>query len=288
MPLVSNPQKGDLVWIPDIDQAFLPATVLSVQGATVTVECTSKVCLDTLRLQTVSIPVINILPGFPADQLDQTDLIQLPELHEAAVLESLKLRYSGNKIYTYSGQVLVALNPYAAVENLYGPEVMASYSEVGLPHPVPHIYALGEQAFRRMLQTNQPQSILVRSSSSLMNSGESGAGKTESTSHLLQYFAAAHQLAAPSTATALIRQQVLESTPILEAFGNARTLRNDNSSRFGKYIELAFMPGIGTTLGASIQVFLLEKSRVVLQSQVPCSLTWLTCRASETTTSSTS
>lgn len=100
-----------------------------------------------------------------------------------------------------------------------------------------------------------------------MSSGESGAGKTESTSHLLRYFAA-RQLATPSPATSLIRQQVLESGPILEAFGNARTLRNDNSSRFGKYIELAFVPSLGTTLGASIQVFLLEKSRVVLQSQV--------------------
>jgi myosin-5 len=120
--------------------------------------------MNILRFQTVTLPMTSILAGFPSDQLDQTDLIQLPELHEAAILESLKLRYSSNKIYTYSGQVLVALNPYAALDALYGPDIMALYSKVGLPHPVPHIYALGEQAFRRMLQTSQPQSILIRSS----------------------------------------------------------------------------------------------------------------------------
>ncbi|URD91376.1 myosin-2 heavy chain, non muscle, partial [Musa troglodytarum] len=172
------------------------------------------------------------------------DLMQLSYLNEPSVLYNLQLRYSRDSIYTKAGPVLVAINPFKEV-HLYGNEYIEAYKRKSINSP--HVYAIADTAIREMIRDDINQSIVI--------SGESGAGKTETAKIAMQYLAA---LGGGSG----IEYEILQTNPILEAFGNARTLRNDNSSRFGKLTEIHFSV-TGKISGASIQTFLLEKSRVV-------------------------
>mmetsp|Transcript_19506 Transcript_19506/g.38265 ORF Transcript_19506/g.38265 Transcript_19506/m.38265 type:complete len:1975 (-) Transcript_19506:115-6039(-) len=237
------------------------------------------------------------------------DLIGLTHLHEPAILHSLRLRYDEDVIYTSTGPILIAINPFKAMP-LYTNEVMEKYrlqgelglsvgnvkkgdssSEKRLP---PHAYLTADDAYRAMMrgiensfstgasanrkshrrgevksqddnETPTNQSILV--------SGESGAGKTVTTKIVLNYFAMLSKLASANNntgessndMTTSVEQQVLDSNPILESFGNARTIRNDNSSRFGKYIDIRFSQN-GRLTGASIDTYLLEKVRLIRQA----------------------
>ncbi|XP_057445279.1 myosin-1-like [Lotus japonicus] len=176
------------------------------------------------------------------DGLD--DLMQLSYLNEPSVLYNLQYRYNQNMIYTKAGPVLVAINPFKKVP-LYGNEYIEAYKRKSVESP--HVYAITDTAIREMIRDEVNQSIII--------SGESGAGKTETAKIAMQYLAA---LGGGSG----IEYEILKTNPILEAFGNARTLRNDNSSRFGKLIEIHFSE-TGKISGANIQTFLLEKSRVV-------------------------
>ena len=183
------------------------------------------------------------------------DLTLLEQLHEPAVVYCLQKRYELDLIYTYTGKILLALNPFQSLD-LYGPKVMEQYAS---PHPSakrppPHIYAIAQDAYRSMLDANENQSILV--------SGESGAGKTVTTKIIMQYLAT---LSSQHHASG-IESQVLQSNPVLESFGNARTVRNDNSSRFGKFIQIHFSPS-GRLLSATIQTYLLEKVRLITQGE---------------------
>ncbi|EQC28329.1 hypothetical protein SDRG_13877 [Saprolegnia diclina VS20] len=190
------------------------------------------------------------------------DLTSLVQLDEASILATLRARFDAQAIYTSTGAVLIAMNPFTPLP-LYGHEVKARYMQHGrkrargermestLP---PHIYAIADRAYREMHTVpGRDQSILV--------SGESGAGKTETTKCILNYVTAL-----TSESSSDLAQRVLESNPILEAFGNARTNRNNNSSRFGKFIRLEF-ESIGSLLGASISTYLLERVRLVSQAK---------------------
>ncbi|CAL5207918.1 unnamed protein product [Lathyrus oleraceus] len=172
------------------------------------------------------------------------DLMQLSYLNEPSVLYDLQYRYNQNMIYTKAGPVLVAINPFKKVP-LYGNNYIEAYRRKTTESP--HVYAITDTAIREMIRDEVNQSIII--------SGESGAGKTETAKIAMQYLAA---LGGGSG----IEHEILKTNPILEAFGNAKTLRNDNSSRFGKLIEIHFSE-TGKISGANIQTFLLEKSRVV-------------------------
>uniref|UniRef100_A0A8C0UZU7 Myosin VC n=1 Tax=Cyanistes caeruleus TaxID=156563 RepID=A0A8C0UZU7_CYACU len=184
----------------------------------------------------------------------ENDLTALSYLHEPAVLHNLKIRFVESKlIYTYSGIILVAINPYKQLP-IYGDAIIHAYSGQNMGDMDPHIFAVAEEAYKQMARNNKNQSIIV--------SGESGAGKTVSARYTMRYFATVSK----SSGNAHVEDKVLASNPITEAVGNAKTTRNDNSSRFGKYTEISFDRGY-QIIGANMRTYLLEKSRVVFQSE---------------------
>ncbi|XP_059051494.1 unconventional myosin-XV [Achroia grisella] len=193
-------------------------------------------------------------PVWPREELGPTgvdDMTRLHDLHEAALLWNLKLRYEQGIIYTYAGSILVAVNPYRPVDSLYGLQTARRYHAAeALGDLPPHLFAIAAAA---RVSLPQPQAILI--------SGESGAGKTESTKLAVQFLAA---VAPAPPGRAPVSEQILEAAPLLEAFGNARTPKNHNSSRFGKLLELYFKDG--ALAGARVAHYLLEKSRIVTQS----------------------
>ncbi|KAB5548041.1 hypothetical protein DKX38_011447 [Salix brachista] len=210
-----------------------------------------------LKVKTESLVAAN------PDILDGVDdLMQLSYLNEPSVLYNLQYRYNRDMIYTKAGPVLVAINPFKEVP-LYGNNYIEAYKNKSMESP--HVYAITDTAIREMIRDEVNQSIIIRQFQlelimwhfvgSLYDNGESGAGKTETAKIAMQYLAA---LGGGSG----IEYEILKTNPILEAFGNAKTLRNDNSSRFGKLIEIHFSE-TGKISGAKIQTFLLEKSRVV-------------------------
>ncbi|KAF5288574.1 hypothetical protein FQA39_LY15353 [Lamprigera yunnana] len=179
------------------------------------------------------------------------DMITLGDLQEHAILRNLQIRYYNKMIYTYTGSMLVAVNPYEVLP-IYTNASIKMYKDKKLGELPPHIFAIGDSSYNNMRTTRKQQCIVI--------SGESGAGKTESTKLILQY------LAATSGQHSWIEQQIIEANPIMEAFGNAKTIRNDNSSRFGKYIDINFSKS-GAIESAKIEQYLLEKSRIVAQSK---------------------
>nr|XP_020015153.1 unconventional myosin-XV [Castor canadensis] len=179
------------------------------------------------------------------------DMTQLEDLQETTVLSNLKTRFERNLIYTYIGSILVSVNPYQMF-GIYGPEQVQQYIGRALGENPPHLFAIANLAFAKMLDAKQNQCIII--------SGESGSGKTEATKLILRYLAAMNQ-----KRDIMQQIKILEATPLLESFGNAKTVRNDNSSRFGKFVEI-FLEG-GVISGAITSQYLLEKSRIVFQAK---------------------
>uniref|UniRef100_A0A8D2M3G9 Myosin VB n=1 Tax=Zonotrichia albicollis TaxID=44394 RepID=A0A8D2M3G9_ZONAL len=242
------------VWIPDPDEVWRSAEIIKdyKEG-----DKSLQLKLEDETLYEYPIdPPGSELPFLrnPDILVGQNDLTGLSYLHEPAVLHNLKVRFlESNHIYTYCGIVLVAINPFEQLP-IYGQDVIYAYSGQNMGDMDPHIFAVAEEAYRQMARDEKNQSIIV--------SGESGAGKTVSAKYAMRFFATVGGSASETN----IEAKVLASSPIMEAFGNAKTTRNDNSSRFGKYIQIGFDKRYHI-IGANMRTYLLEKSRVVFQAE---------------------
>ncbi|GAA0170129.1 actin binding motor protein [Lithospermum erythrorhizon] len=235
---------GSLVWVEDQDVAWIDGEVLEVKGDDVKVLCTSG--------KTVVVKSARVYAkDAEAPPCGVDDMTKLAYLHEPGVLQNLRSRYDINEIYTYTGSILIAVNPFTRLPHLYDSHMMAQYKGATFGELSPHPFAVADAAYRLMINDGVSQSILV--------SGESGAGKTESTKQLMRYLAYMGGRAVSEGRS--VEQKVLESNPVLEAFGNAKTVRNNNSSRFGKFVEIQFDQN-GRISGAAIRTYLLERSRV--------------------------
>uniref|UniRef100_A0A7M4F7G0 Myosin VC n=1 Tax=Crocodylus porosus TaxID=8502 RepID=A0A7M4F7G0_CROPO len=240
------------VWIPDNEEVW--------QSAEITKDYRTGERVLHLRLEDGTELAYSVDPTAlpplrnPDILVGENDLTALSYLHDPAVLHNLKVRFVESKlIYTYSGIILVAMNPYKQLP-IYGDAIIHAYSGQNMGDMDPHIFAVAEEAYKQMARNNKNQSIIV--------SGESGAGKTVSARYAMRYFA----MVSKSSSNAHVEDKVLASNPITEAVGNAKTTRNDNSSRFGKYTEISF-DRRHQIIGANMRTYLLEKSRVVFQSE---------------------
>lgn len=244
MGIPENIVVGSYVWVGDPEVVWTDGQVLNINGeeAEIQISNEKKVVSRLSKLYPKDVDA-------PADGVD--DMTKLAYLHEPGVLHNLKTRYMMNEIYTYTGNILIAINPFQSLSHLYDTNVMQRYKGAMTGDLTPHVFAIAEAAYREMINEEKSNSILV--------SGESGAGKTETTKMLMQYLAFLGGHTASEGRT--VEKQVLESNPVLEAFGNAKTVRNDNSSRFGKFVEIQF-DRYGRISGAAIRTYLLEKSRV--------------------------
>ncbi|XP_078318920.1 unconventional myosin-XV-like isoform X3 [Crassostrea virginica] len=190
-------------------------------------------------------------PESPQGDHGVEDMINLSVLDESVILRNIRTRYERELIYTFTGSILVSVNPYKMF-NIYGLDMVKKYEGRPLGSMPPHLFAIGSASYGKMMKDTENQVIVI--------SGESGSGKTEATKLIMQYLAAVNK-----SGNNLITEQILEANPLLESFGNAKTIRNDNSSRFGKYIEVFFKHG--SIVGARTLEYLLEKSRMVTQAQ---------------------
>ena len=238
------------VWLRDLQAAFVKGWIVEeLGGGRLLVQCE-----DGSQRETDSESVDKVNPA-KFDKAD--DMAELTHLNEASVVHNLDMRYRADLIYTYSGLFLVTVNPYCSLP-IYTNEYMKMYKGRSREDAKPHIYAMADEAFRNLVDEGENQSILV--------TGESGAGKTENTKKVIQYLAAVATSDSPAAKSGRqfsnLSQQILRANPILEAFGNAQTVRNNNSSRFGKFIRIEFTRS-GQIAGAFIDWYLLEKSRVV-------------------------
>ncbi|WIA32683.1 hypothetical protein OEZ86_003484 [Tetradesmus obliquus] len=246
--------EGTAVWVAHPEAAWVKGVVKALEGGLLVVSTAA----GERRVPPAEAPLQN------KDEEPVEDMTDLSFLHEPGVLWNLKQRYAGDAIYTYTGSILIAVNPFRALPDLYTKAVMDAYSSGQQAGRAPHVYAVASAAYRKMRAEGRGQAILV--------TGESGAGKTETSKLIMRYLAylggfkaSAWDLGAAeaqAAASSSIEQKVLESNPLLEAFGNAKTVRNDNSSRFGKYVQLHFNAA-GSISGAAIHTYLLERSRLV-------------------------
>ncbi|KAI4257175.1 MAG: hypothetical protein LQ352_001766 [Teloschistes flavicans] len=261
---------GTRAWQPDPTEGWVASEVESKQIKGDRVKLVFR--LDSGELRTVETSLTALsrdgdasLPPLmnPSILEASDDLTSLSHLNEPAVLQAIKLRYSQKEIYTYSGIVLIATNPFAKVDSLYVPGMVQVYAGKQRSSQAPHLFAIAEEAFSDMLRDIKNQTIVV--------SGESGAGKTVSAKYIMRYFATRESPDQPgkrakgiADAMSETEEQILATNPVMEAFGNAKTTRNDNSSRFGKYIEIIFDKKT-EIIGARIRTYLLERSRLVFQ-----------------------
>ncbi|KAI7804139.1 myosin-9 isoform X1 [Triplophysa rosa] len=261
--LVNNPlAQADwatkkLVWIPSERLGFEAGSIREEHGDEVMVELSDsgkKVRINKDDIQKMNPPKFSKVE----------DMAELTCLNEASVLHNLKERYYSGLIYTYSGLFCVVINPYKNLP-IYSEEIVEMYKGKKRHEMPPHIYAITDTAYRSMMQDREDQSILC--------TGESGAGKTENTKKVIQYLAhvaSSHKTKKDQNSSVLshgeLEKQLLQANPILEAFGNAKTVKNDNSSRFGKFIRINFDVN-GYIVGANIETYLLEKSRAIRQAK---------------------
>mmetsp|Transcript_124923 Transcript_124923/g.266607 ORF Transcript_124923/g.266607 Transcript_124923/m.266607 type:complete len:1729 (-) Transcript_124923:634-5820(-) len=254
--------QGTLIWIKHDEEVWMQAEIVATSDTEIIVKSmeapNSRIILQ--PNEPVYLRTSDVFTSEGLSVLD--DLTQLTHLHEPAVLSSLQNRFDIDKIYTFTGPILIALNPFKIINGLYNENMLRSFISAK-PSSKPHVYSTANMAYRGICDRQKSQTVLI--------SGESGAGKTETTKHVMKFLALAGSADGEVTN---VEKQVLESNPLLEAFGNARTLRNDNSSRFGKFIELQFRPNTTATVqtgasggssrlcGARIRTYLLEKVRV--------------------------
>ncbi|XP_076340339.1 myosin heavy chain, muscle-like isoform X1 [Tachypleus tridentatus] len=248
----TKPYDGKkMVWVPDEKDGFIIGNIVSTKGDTVTIDCPGgERVLKKDQLQQVNPPKFE----------KAEDMSNLTYLNDASVLHNLKQRYYAKLIYTYSGLFCVVINPYKRFP-IYTNRVVQIYKGRRKTEVPPHLFAVSDGAYNAMLQNREDQSMLI--------TGESGAGKTENTKKVIAYFANVGASTKKEDKEKIskkgnLEDQVVQTNPVLEAFGNAKTVRNDNSSRFGKFIRIHF-GGMGKLAGADIETYLLEKARVISQ-----------------------
>ncbi|XP_033230422.1 myosin heavy chain 95F isoform X2 [Belonocnema kinseyi] len=237
--------ENQQVWVRDSQEGFIIGKFVDmVDGDALIIPLDTKYPQRTCPLDEV----------YPAGEYtkDVEDNCALMYLNEATLLNNIRTRYNKDRIYTYVANILIAVNPYYEVKDLYSPRTIKAYQGKSLGETPPHVFAIADKSFRDMKVLKQSQSIIV--------SGESGAGKTESTKYLLRYLCDLW-----GSTAGPVEQKILDANPVLEAFGNAKTKRNNNSSRFGKFMEVHFDAKC-QVVGGYISHYLLEKSRVCLQS----------------------
>ncbi|XP_075025843.1 myosin heavy chain, skeletal muscle, adult-like [Calonectris borealis] len=243
------------VFVVHAKESYVKSTIQSKESGKVTVKTEAG--------ETLTVKEDQIFSMNPPKYDKIEDMAMMTHLHEPAVLYNLKERYAAWMIYTYSGLFCVTVNPYKWLP-VYNPEVVLAYRGKKRQEAPPHIFSISDNAYQFMLTDRENQSILI--------TGESGAGKTVNTKRVIQYFATIaasgdkkkeeQQPAGKMQGT--LEDQIISANPLLEAFGNAKTVRNDNSSRFGKFIRIHF-GATGKLASADIETYLLEKSRVTFQ-----------------------
>ncbi|QDZ17982.1 heavy chain of myosin [Chloropicon primus] len=236
--------EGSPAYALDEQKGWLRVRVASVAGDKVNVKDGKR--SFTVKARDLQLSSEKALKGIE-------DMIGLDILHEGAIQNNVEVRYGKKQIYTYVGTILVSINPYEQIPNLYTEETIRDFLQKGAKAP-PHLYSVSDNVYSQMLTTGKDQSMLI--------SGESGAGKTEATKHCLRYLTYKATENTAFDGSNLIKQCIVDVNPVLEAFGNAKTKRNNNSSRFGKLFQVQF-DGKGAIVGGNLISYLLEKSRVV-------------------------
>ncbi|KAL6485730.1 hypothetical protein MHYP_G00051220 [Metynnis hypsauchen] len=239
-------EDGKPVWAPHPTDGFQLGTIVDIGVDSLTIEPLKE------RGKTFLAPVNQVFPAEDDVNKHVEDNCSLMYLNEATILNNIRVRYSKDRIYTYVANILIAVNPYYDIPKLYSPDTIKQYRGRSLGTLPPHVYAIADKAYRDMKVLKMSQSIIV--------SGESGAGKTENTKFVLRYLTTSYGTGQD------IDERIVEANPLLEAFGNAKTVRNNNSSRFGKFVEIHFNAK-NAVVGGFVSHYLLEKSRICRQSQ---------------------
>ncbi|XP_076810963.1 unconventional myosin-X-like isoform X2 [Clavelina lepadiformis] len=251
---------GARVWlINGSEDDWLPAVVDQCDGVEV-VYRTDYGEERRMWISEIDAGVVRLMNDTLSEGMD--DMAKMAELNQASILCNLNTRYGKNSIYTYIGSILISLNPYKRLHDLYSEETLHSYTNKDLGEEPPHVFAIANECYTCMWKREESQCVLI--------SGESGAGKTEATKFILSYLSTVSQQSMGKEETIpakgrSIEQSILESGPLLEALGNAKTVFNNNSSRFGKFVQLLFNHS-GQIKGGRITDYLLEKHRVVRQN----------------------
>lgn len=247
---------GDYAWVPDDEMAFVPGLIVSKQDGEVQLE------VGTDR-KLVKIPESQLGPRITrvsALKIHLDDMVKMEDVNQPTILNNLRLRFAEDLIYTNIGTILVSVNPFKWFDHIFTRAYVDKFLNLQPGEiPQPHVFMIANAAYQGVRKEATNQAIII--------SGESGAGKTEATKKCLQFFAEAAGSSSKSTDASGpgIEQKLLAANPILEAFGNAKTVRNNNSSRFGKWMEVHF-DGRFHICGSAIINYLLEKSRVIFQA----------------------
>nr|XP_045016062.1 unconventional myosin-VI [Jaculus jaculus] len=239
-------EDGKPVWAPHPTDGFQMGNIVDIGPDSLTIEPLSQKGKTFLAL------INQVFPAEEDSKKDVEDNCSLMYLNEATLLHNIKVRYSKDRIYTYVANILIAVNPYFDLPKIYSSDTIKSYQGKSLGTMPPHVFAIADKAFRDMKVLKMSQSIIV--------SGESGAGKTENTKFVLRYLTESYGTGQD------IDDRIVEANPLLEAFGNAKTVRNNNSSRFGKFVEIHFNEK-SSVVGGFVSHYLLEKSRICVQGK---------------------
>lgn len=234
------------MWAPHPTEGFQMGNIVDIGPDSLTIEPLGQKGKTFLAL------INQVFPAEEDSKKDVEDNCSLMYLNEATLLHNIKVRYSKDRIYTYVANILIAVNPYFDIPKIYSSDSIKSYQGKSLGTMPPHVFAIADKAFRDMKVLKMSQSIIV--------SGESGAGKTENTKFVLRYLTESYGSGQD------IDDRIVEANPLLEAFGNAKTVRNNNSSRFGKFVEIHFNEK-SSVVGGFVSHYLLEKSRICVQGK---------------------
>ncbi|XP_070810540.1 unconventional myosin-VI isoform X4 [Pituophis catenifer annectens] len=232
-------EDGKPVWAPHSTDGFQMGSIVDIGPDGLTIEPVNQ------KGKTIFAAINQVFPAEEDSKKDVEDNCSLMYLNEATLLHNIRVRYSKDRIYTYVANILIAVNPYFDIPKLYSLDVIKKYQGKSLGTLAPHVYAIADKAFRDMKVLKMSQSIIV--------SGESGAGKTENTKFVLRYLTESYGSG-----------QDIDDRIVEEAFGNAKTVRNNNSSRFGKFVEIHFNEK-NSVVGGFVSHYLLEKSRICVQ-----------------------